>query len=381
MKRFLNISVVLTAAVLLITACSKTDDPAGTPVVNPPAEFDKNAMLRYYADSVIIPGYAQFKADVSALTSASAGFMAAPSAATQQGAKAAYETAYRSYQRVSAFQFGPAETVLMDPFLNFSGGLDYSFNTAGALTGFSVDTASIDSFINVAASPDLTSQTRHSFYRQGFGALGYLLFGKNAITELQKPAPAARIAYINSLTDRMSTLLGNVINGWETGYRSEFTGNTKTNVGSPIGNMVNQFAFQLDLMKGPRIGWPFGKQSNGIVFAQKTEGYYAGISVALAVENLRALRNTYTAGKSGKGLADYLVSLGQATLNTDVLAQFDAALTKLQAIPDPLSTSLTANAGEVDAAYKEIQKLLTLLKTDVASATAVQITFMDNDGD
>jgi predicted lipoprotein len=35
----------------------------------------------------------------------------------------------------------------------------------------------------------------------------------------------------------------------------------------------------------------------------------------------------------------------------------------------------------VEDAYKEIQKLLTLLKTDVSSALGVQISFMDNDGD
>jgi len=381
MKRILNISALLAAAVLLITACSKKDDPTGTTGGDSVNGFDKTAMLRYYADSLILPGYAQFRTDVDAMAAADAAFMSAPSVSTQQAAKTAYTTAYRSYQRIAAFQFGPAESALMDPFLNYSGGLDYNFNTAGALTGFSVDTATIDSFISIGVNPEFAKLTRTSFYSQGFGALGYLLFGKNAITELQKPAPASRIRYINNLTDRMSGLMSGVVNTWEKSYRSEFVANTKTNVGSPIGNLVNQFAFQMDLMKGPRIGWPFGKQSNGIVFAQKTEGFYAGISVALAVENLKALRNTYTGGNSGKGISGYLVALGQAKLNTDVLAQFDIALGKLQAIPDPLSASLTANAANVDATYKEVQKLLTLLKTDVASATAVQITFMDNDGD
>jgi predicted lipoprotein len=145
--------------------------------------------------------------------------------------------------------------------------------------------------------------------------------------------------------------------------------------------MVNQFAYQMDMLKGPRIGWPFGKQSNGIVFATKCEAYFAGISVELAVENLSALKSAYTAAGSGKGISDYLIALKKTTLNNDVLAQFDLALAKLKLIPDPLSATLTTQPAVVDAAYKEIQKLLTLLKTDVPSATAVQITFMDNDGD
>jgi hypothetical protein len=137
----------------------------------------------------------------------------------------------------------------------------------------------------------------------------------------------------------------------------------------------------MDLLKGPRIGWPFGKQSNGIVFATKCEAYFAGNSVALAIENLSSLKKTYSGAGSGKGMSDYLISLGKTSLNNDVLTQFDIAITKLQLISDPLSTSLVSQAVAVDNAYKEIQKLLTLLKTDVASATAVQITFMDNDGD
>ncbi len=381
MKRILNISVLLAAATLLVTACSKSDDSSGGSGDDTVNGFDKTAMLRYYADSLIIPGYQRLKQDLYDLNTASDAFMSAPAKDRQQAALEAYGNAYRSYERMAVFQFGPAETVVLDPFLNFSGGLDYNFNTAGELTGFSVDTASIDAAIQAGTSPTFTQLTRTSFYSQGFGAYGYLMFGQNAIAEFQKPAPASRIHYVNSVVARMIELVDKVLTIWNSGYRGEFVANTKTNVGSPIGNMVNQLAYQLDLMKGPRIGWPFGKQSNGIVFPQKTEGFYAGISVALAVENLQALKTAYTAGSSGKGLSGYLVALGQAQLNTDVLAQFDAALAKLRAIPDPLSTALTANAASVDAAYKEVQKLLTLLKTDLASATAVQITFMDNDGD
>jgi hypothetical protein len=179
---------------------------------------------------------------------------------------------------------------------------------------------------------------------------------------------------------RLQTLVNAVTSDWAT-YRSTFVGNTQSNVGSPIGNMVNQLAYQVDLLKGPRIGWPFGKQSNGQVFAGKCEAFYAGISVALAVENLSALKDLYTGKTGGKGLSNYVVALNHSTLNDEVLAQFDLSLAALQQIPDPLSDALIAAPAKVEAAYKEVQKLLTLLKTDVASATGVQITFTDNDGD
>ena len=64
-----------------------------------------------------------------------------------------------------------------------------------------------------------------------------------------------------------------------------------------------------------------------------------------------------------------------------VLAQFDAALGAINAIPQPMTESFAKNPAQVEEAYRQVQKLLTLIKTDVASATSVQITYQDNDGD
>jgi predicted lipoprotein len=209
--------------------------------------------------------------------------------------------------------------------------------------------------------------------------VNYLFFGPNAISKFSTNT-AARVKYAKDIVTRIKTLTDNVAAAWPS-YKTDFIANTRTNVGSPIGSIVNQLAYQMDVMKGPRIGWPFGKQSNGIVFASKCEAYFAGISAVLAVQNMTALKTLYTAGGSGKGISDYVISLNRASLNTDIIAQFDLVIAKLKLIPDPLSTTLTAQPALVEDAYKEIQKLLTLLKTDLASATAVQISYMDNDGD
>lgn len=374
MKR---VSLVITAFAVLSAvffACSKKTNDKKNDNSNTNG-FDKTAMLTNYADNLIIPGYKAMQQKVTVLQEASDAFLLAPSASTQAAVKDAYTEAHLQYERIAAFQFGPAETALLDIFVNFSGGLDYSFTTSGELTGFSIDTATIEN--NIASGTyNFAAMTRNSFYAQGFPALNYLYLSDGSIGK----ADAKRAKYIRDVVIRLKSLVDKVTEDW-TSYRLEFIGNTKTNVGSPIGNLVNQLAYQMDLLKGPRIGWPFGKQSGGKVFATKCEAYYAGISVALAVENLTSLKNLYTGNSSGKGISDYLVALGQSTLNKDVLAQFDVAIARLKAIPDPLSQSLTTQPGAVDATYKEVQKLLTLLKTDVASATAVQITFMDNDGD
>ncbi|MBO9572331.1 MAG: imelysin family protein, partial [Chitinophagaceae bacterium] len=215
---------------------------------------------------------------------------------------------------------------------------------------------------------------------QGLPALDYLLFSMDAVTKFSAPGAANRKKYVQDVITRIKDLTQTIITQWNNGYRNVFVSSLKTDVGSSIGLLVNQFALEMDAMKGPRIGWPFGKQSNGVVFADKCEGYYSGFSAPLAVQNLTSLKNYYTGG-SGRGIDDYLVLLKEDQLNNDVLAQFDITINALKAIPDPLSAAFTNNATEVEEAYKQVQKLLTLLKTDVASATGVQINYMDNDGD
>lgn len=359
---------------LIFLACSKgskdTPDPGGN------ANFDKTAMLTYYADQMIIPGYTAFQQKINALQAATAAFTDAPSPATQTEAIAALKTAHLQYQHIEAFNnLTPATSATLEYSVNFCGGLT---NTDLLLNGFSVDSVSIENNISTGVY-NLSEYSNKSFYSQGFPALGYLIAGPGAIAKFAVNT-ANRTKYINDVAERIKVLADKVVSDWGI-YRSTFIGNTQSNIGSPIGNLVNQMAYEMDVLKGPRIGWPFGKQSNGQVFSTKVEGYFTDNSIALAVANLKNLKLVYTAGGSGKGFSDYLNTLGKQSLNSMITSQFDITLSKLEIIPDPLSNSLTTQASAVNTAYGEIQKLLTLIKTDMASATGVQISFMDNDGD
>lgn len=351
---FISLSVIL-------YACSKGSGGGEEP---PPSGDDqfKTGMLTNYADNIIIPAYTDLQAKIGSLETSVQAFLAAPSPATQESAKASLKSAWLSYQGVSVVYLGPASALLLNNYLN-------TFPAAATKIEAGIQSGTY-SFTVPVASDSL----------QGFAAIDYLLFSNNAVQKFTDPGATNRKKYVQDVLTRMKSLVGDALGQWKNSYRGPFIASLKTNVGSSIGNLVNQFAFEMDALKGPRIGWPFGKQSNGLIFADKTEGYYAGISAALAVANLTSLKN-YFIGASGSGISDYLVLLKKEQLNNDVLAQFDVAINALKAIPEPMSAAFTENPAVVEAAYKEVQKLLTLLKTDVASATAVQITYMDNDGD
>lgn len=360
LKLFAAAGVVL--AMVVLFACSKSNDGDGN---EPPAGTDsfKKGMLENYADNIIIPAYADLSTKLGQLETAVNAFLEAPSGTTRDAAKDPFKNAYLSFENVSAVYFGPASALLLNNYLN-------TFPSATVKIESAVSSGSYDFTVPVVSDS-----------LQGFPALDYLLFAPNAVEKFTNDeAGNKRKEYVQDVITRMKLLVSNTASQWNDSYRATFVNSLKTDVGSSIGFLVNQFAFEMDALKGPRIGWPFGKQSNGIVFADKCEAYYSAISKELAIQNLTSLKNYFTGGAKD-GIAEYLLLLKKEQLNSDVLSQFDVALAALNAIPAPMSAAFTNNADKVENAYKEVQKLLTLIKTDVASATGVQITYMDNDGD
>ncbi|SDD38866.1 hypothetical protein SAMN05216464_101599 [Mucilaginibacter pineti] len=358
-------TIAFIAAALVVTtfiiACSKSGGNTNT--LDPSANgFDKTAMLTNYADNLIIPAYTNLQTQANLLETAVNTFLTTPNTANQVTLKNVFKDTYLRYQDVSVDQFGPAETALLS---NFS-------NT------FPADSVVIEGNIT-RGTYSLTSNA--SINQQGFPALDYLLFNLHAINDFTGATAVNRKKYVQDVVTNLKTRVATVLSAWKGSYRATFIGNTRSDSGSPIAFLINQFAFEMDQLKGPRIGWPFGKQSGGTMFPNNTEGFNAGISVALATQNLTALKTMFNGNGSGTGMSDYLVALKQQKLSTDVMAQFDKAINSLKTVPDPYVTAMSNNKTQIEAAYREIQILLTLIKTDVASATGVRITYQDTDGD
>lgn len=322
----------------------------------------KRAMLVNYADQIIVPGYKDLADNLTALETAVNAFLAAPGSTTLEATKQPFKSTYLSFQSVSVAYFGPASALLLNNYINTFPAVPLKIEQAIQSGSYNFTLPVVNDSI------------------QGLPTLDYLLYGPESLGKYSGANSAARIKYTKEVLSRIKLLVNNTLSDWNGAYRETFINSLKTNVGSSIGFLVNQFAYEMDALKGPRIGWPFGKLSNGKVFADKCEGYYLGISRDLSVANLTSLKK-YFVGGNGDGISDYLVLLKKEELNTQVLSQFDVAINALKAIPQPMSESFSKNPALVEEAYRQVQKLLTLIKTDVASATAVQITYMDNDGD
>jgi len=350
--------VLLGSAALV--SCDNGTDPT-EPSASSNDAF-KTAMLTNYADRIIIPAYSALNTNLATLEAPLNAFLDKPSSATLEAARPAYRAAYLSYQATSAAYFGPASALLYNNYLNTFPAAPTKIERAISSGMYNFELPVVNDSI------------------QGFPALDYLLFESGAVEKFSGTQSVARKKYVRDVLTRMKSLTANTLGQWNGAYKMTFVNSLKADVGSSTAFLVNQFAYEMDRMKGPRIGWPFGKQSNSIVFADKSEGYYSGLTKELAVANLTSLKK-YFAGGEGDGIADYLVLLKKEALAQQVLAQFDLAIKALEAIPSPMAQSFSKNPTQVDEAYRQVQKLLTLIKTDVASATSVQITYQDNDGD
>ncbi|QDH80557.1 imelysin family protein [Echinicola soli] len=338
-------------------------------------KVDRSPMLESLADKVIIPAYTVFHTAAFGLNEHIQAFAETPSQETLSDAREQFHTAYHSWQHVALFDFGPA----------FTHTLRANVNT------FPTDNFSID---NAIASGTLELDKISAQNKKGLPALDYLLFGlaetDQEMLQLYTDGENAahRRAYLTAVAEDILLKTDQVYNGWleaEGNYRDTFIDKDGTDVGSSIGQMVNAFSQYFERFnRDARIGVPLGKRSQGTPIPRNVEAYYSGKSISLATENLKGVINFFKGG-NGEGLHDYLKSLdtkhNDRLLADVVLDQFETAEKKVTAIPSPLTEAVTSNTEPVDAAHKELQKAVILIKVDMASALGVLITYQDNDGD
>ncbi len=361
---------------LVFFACKKNQDNQSLGGGN------QAAILSNIGNAIILPSYQRLNATVNRLDSAVLVFVASPDTASLHSVQNAFKDAYLGWQACSSFDFGPA---------------DQNYLSTSNVNTFPPTVNLINS--NIANNPSTNLNTLSNFNARGFPAFDYLLFGigDNNDSILVKyttdPLAANRKQYLGSLSTYLKAKVNATASAWQAGggnYIATFVSATGLDIGSSLGQLVNALDEDLEVLKNYKIALPSGvtpgQPTAGTAAPSEIEGYYSGMSLQLAVAQLTQLQNIYL-GKSaqgdGAGLDDYLTQLGDkdVTLNATIKNQFSIALSKLQALPEPLATTLATRPDDVRSAYTELQKLLVLLKTDMPSDMGIAITYGDNDGD
>ncbi len=366
--------VVLSLFLLVgIFSCSTNDD-GNTPENGvPEVSFDRSAMLANWADNIIRPGYEDFVTKLSSLESATQEFTSAPDTATLADLKTSWFEAYKTWQRVSMFEIGPAETVNLRLNLNI----------------YPSDAALIEENITIGSyNFDLSSNR----VAKGFPALDYLLNNDTDTNVATRFATStnARQYLLDIITD-MTTLAAQVRDAWEGDYRDTFVSNDGSSSTASVDRFVNDYIFYFEkFLRAGKMGIPGGVFS-GTPAPQNIEGFYKGdISKTLFLEGLDAVQDffngkAYNSTAQGESLNSYLDELNTlkdgADLNTIINAQFDTARSAVQSLGTFAQELETNPPTTFLNAYDQVQVLVPLLKVDMVSAMSISIDFADADGD
>jgi predicted lipoprotein len=343
---------------------------------------DRQVILTHWVDNIIVPSYSNFKVKFDAMKVKAEAFTSSPSETTLIEFRSTWVEAYLEWQKVELFEFGPADQYTLRNFFNI-----YPAEIAGIVSNIN------DPAVNL----DLPS----SYARQGFPALDYLINGvgqdDSQILSFYTTGPdaAKRIAYVKRLTDRMNTLITNVISSWPT-YRESFVSKTGVDIGSSFGAVVNAYVLYYErYIRSGKIGIPSGSTvaTSGPVNPDKVEAYYKkDISLSLAKNAHNAAldffngKNVSTGGE-GPSFKSYLDALGAKDASTGTMLsaiindQFTVISNHLNTLSEDLSQLVQSNNQPVVDTYTAMQKLVRIIKVDMTSAMSITITYTDNDGD
>lgn len=356
--------VILLGLVTGGTGCSTSSTPeerASTgdrPVTTEASAKEiQTAIVTDFADKVVIPTYQRLVQKTDGLSKSVDAFVANPNEDTLQAARDAWKKTRVPWEQSEAFAFGPAES------LGYDGDLDdWPVNETDVV-------AVLQSKANLTPETVKTLQTT----QKGFHTIEYLLFGVN--NDKQASDFSARelqlLALLTSAFDRTAK---DLTQSWAEGiedkpaYREVLaTAGDSTNTSYPQVNaaleeIVRGMIGCLDEVANEKMGEPIAQKST-----KDLESRFSHTSLDDFKNNIRSVENAYlskapeSSSSDGKSLSD-LVSQTDPELDKQVKSEIQAALTALDAVPNPIEPNI-GNAEALAKLEAAQQAILTAYET------------------
>jgi predicted lipoprotein len=366
----LSILLLGCSTLLLTTACDNQKDCCSPP------PFDRQEMLRNYADNLIKPAYADLRSEIDALSAVTSGFNIAPSTGALAALQNAWKNAYASWQYANAYNFGPAGEEGLQKGLIEEIGI------------FPANESKIENAI-AAGTWNLSDFNRDA---RGFLAIEYLIFGKNQNADAIVAAFAAnpeRRAYLAALAENLRNRVSEVVTKWNGTYRNQFVENAGTDVGSSTSQLYNEFVRSYESIKNFKLGLPLGKRPGQVqTEPQLVEAYYSGATLGMLKIHFTAIEEIWHGrakdGRDGIGFREYLENVeGGPALIASTETQLVAVKAALEAVPTTPSFSeqIAGDNSKIEALYTEFSKMTRFFKSDMSSLLGIAITFSSGDGD
>lgn len=308
-----------------------------------------------------MPNYTVLESKVSVLKDMLLVLKNTPTSANLLAAQNDFLEAYKAWQKVSPFQFGPA--------------VDIALNTINI---YPTDTARIN---NNIASGVYNLDAASNIVASGFPALDYILFFGTEPEILARLSNAATANYMMAVVEQMNTKVSSVKSTWQSTYSAKFIAATGNAVGSSLSQLTNAMILNYEKdAREAKIGIPAGVRTLNQAIPEKVEALYCKKSILLAKEHLEGYKDIFE-GKNGESFKTILTTLGKETLANNISAHLVNVSTSLNTLTDPFDQMLINSNAPALATYGEYQKMLPLLKVDMTATLGLLITYSDSDGD
>ena len=368
-KKFL---IILFTSFILVQ-CSSSDDDANDINENNIA-YDREKMLVYLADNIIIPAYSSFKSALTDLDNSTKTFVASPNQTNLDDLRSKWLVSYKSWQHVEMFDIGKAEEIYFKLKMNV----------------YPADKTWLENNIS-SGSYDLDKAENYS--SQGFPAIDYMLFGIEVddVEILNKFKSNFKYTnYLTALINKMVTNTSTVVDDW-TNYRESFVISSDNTASSSVNKLINDFIYYYEKgFRANKIGIPAGVFSGGSLPSNVEAFYKKNISKDLALEAMEAIikfynGTSYDGLSSGPSIKSYLTHLNSIKNGTSLSASLETKLqsakTNINSLSDNFATQIGSDNNKMLNTYDAVQSVVVLLKVDMLQAFNINVDYTDADGD
>ncbi|GEQ86731.1 iron-regulated protein A precursor [Patiriisocius marinistellae] len=362
----------LLAALFVGVSCGTDDSTEPDTTTND--NFDRGAMLVHWADNIIIPAYTSFEVQTSLFDEAVTQFNISPSINELTLLRQRWIEAYKSFQKVSMFEIGKAETL----------------NYRNRLNVYPTNTQEIQGFITEGI---WNFELPSTIDAQGFPAIDYMLNGLGTDEEIIVHYTTNSNAdgyktYLKSLSQTIKNLTSQVLTDWNTSFRDTYVSNTSSSASGAVDQTVNAYIFYYEKgLRAGKIGIPAGVFSSNPLPENVEALYKSDISKLLLEEALQATRNFFngngtTTGPSLKAYLDALnVVKNGSDLSTLINNQFATASNQIETLSNNFVEQITQDNPQMTTTFDELQRNVILIKVDMLQALSINVNYVDADGD
>lgn len=339
MKRF-NILFSGVVAALVLMNCSSDDDTVAAIDAG-----ENTTVLVDFSTKVAASVYTDLGAKTTKLKTDVSAFTADQTDEKLTTAKASWKSARETWEQSEAHLFGPVATDEIDP---------------------RIDTWPVN-FVDLDAQLNSENEFTASYINglddalKGFHPIEYLLFGKDG-DKTADEFTEREIEYLTALTANLQELTAQLATQWSTATPGNYVAEVslagkgsaayKTQVAA-FEEIVSAMAGICDEVANGKLAEPYDAKN-----PELEESPFSGNSIIDFTNNIKGVKNVYT-GKfvnDGAGLDD-LVKKHNLSLDAEINAKIDAAITSLGNITVPFGRAITEQSVQVENAMAAIDDL------------------------